>query len=133
MLQLTAPRRKTTRRHSNDETFSLFLMGLTIALLLCAPSIPTVRGAQQFEEAQIFFELNHTDGDLGIHASIDGEPWTDLEIEGPGGEELLNIVSHGRLARQAITPLSFESDEPDFEDDEAGGFLSSIPRGPVPL
>ena len=28
-----------------------------------------------FAEAEIFFELNNTDGDLGIHFSIDGEGW----------------------------------------------------------
>lgn len=28
-----------------------------------------------FSEAEIFFELNNTDGDLGIHSSIDGDAW----------------------------------------------------------
>ena len=44
-----------------------------------------------FDEAELFFELNDTDGDLGIHALIDGEPWKKLEIAGPGERELLNI------------------------------------------
>jgi len=34
-----------------------------------------------FDEAQLFFELNNTDGDLGIHALIDGEAWKRLTIE----------------------------------------------------
>jgi hypothetical protein len=28
-----------------------------------------------FDVAELFFELNDTDGDLGIHALIDGEAW----------------------------------------------------------
>jgi len=102
---------------------------LTAALVLAAASIPAVRGAQQFEEAEIFFELNHTDGDLGIHASIDGEPWTDLAITGPGGSTMLNVVSRGRLARQAMTQLFFESEEPDFEDLRPSDFFRRFPEG----
>jgi len=109
--------------------FSLYLMGLTIALLLWAASIPTVRGAQQFEVAEIFFELNDTDGDIGIQALIDGEPWTDLEIDGPGDSTLLNIVSRGRLARQAMTELFFESAEPDFEEERPSDFFRRFPEG----
>ena len=33
-----------------------------------------------FDEAIVFFELNNTDGDLGIHSLIDGEPWKRLEL-----------------------------------------------------
>jgi hypothetical protein len=105
------------------------LVLLIIALLLGGALFPAVRGAQQFDVAQIFFELNHTDGDLGIHASIDGEPWTDLEIEGPGDSTLLNIVSRGRLARQGMTELSFESAEPDFEEERPADFFRRFPEG----
>ena len=42
-------------------------------------------GVIPFNVATIYFELNDTDGDLGIHALIDGEPWKILEIEAPNG------------------------------------------------
>ena len=45
----------------------------------------------EFEVAQIYLELNDTDGDLGIHGLIDGEAWKSLEIEGPGEQELMNV------------------------------------------
>ncbi|GBF29687.1 hypothetical protein MnTg03_01263 [bacterium MnTg03] len=32
-----------------------------------------------FEEGWLFFELSDTDGDLGIHAKIDGDDWKKLE------------------------------------------------------
>lgn len=35
-----------------------------------------------FSVGRVFFQLNDTDGDLGIHAKIDGEPWTRLKITG---------------------------------------------------
>ena len=79
--------------------------------------------------AEIFFELNDTDGDIGIQALLDGEPWTDLEIEGPGDSRLLDIVSRGRLARQGMTELFFESAEPDFEEERPSDFFRRFPEG----
>ena len=53
-----------------------------------------------FEEAEVFFELNNTDGDLGIHSAVDGGPWKKLEMEGPNGRDLLEIKARGRLRRK---------------------------------
>ena len=58
---------------------------------------------QAFAEAELFFELNDTDGDLGIHASIDGGTWTRLTITGPNGRTLLNIASQENLQTQGLT------------------------------
>ncbi|MHC4457759.1 MAG: hypothetical protein ACYS0I_11875 [Planctomycetota bacterium] len=71
-----------------------------------------------FAEANIFFELNNTDGDLGIHALIDGEPWKRLEIEDPRERGMLDIRVKGRLRRQGLTEIFFESAEPPFESDD---------------
>jgi hypothetical protein len=83
----------------------------------------------RFSEAQIFLELNNTDGDLGIHASIDGGPWTDLEIEGPNGRSLLNILSAGKLRSQGLTQLFFESAEPPFDELPPAEFFRRFPEG----
>ena len=112
---------------SKRSSWSLTL--LTVALLLWPVASPTIRGAEQFEEAHLFIELNHTDGDLGIHALVDGEPWTDLRIDGPGDSELLNVVSRGRLARQGMTEVFFETEEPDFEDLRPSDFFRRFPEG----
>lgn len=95
------------------------------ALITAAPTQPS----QRFSEAQVFFELNDTDGDLGIHASIDGAPWTDLEIEGPGGSALFSIVSRGRLRKQGLTQLFFESAEPSFDELDPAEFFTRFPEG----
>jgi hypothetical protein len=71
-----------------------------------------------FDEAMLFFELNDTDGDLGIHAKIDGDAWKELEIEDPRGREILDIRVKGRLRRQGLTEIAFESAEPPFESDD---------------
>jgi hypothetical protein len=108
------------------------LVLFTMAPVLAAATL--LSGAQadpppQFTEAEIFVELNDTDDDLGLHASIDGGPWTNLEIEGPGDRELLSIVSRGRLRSQGMTQLSFESAEPNFEDLSPAEFFRRFPEG----
>ncbi len=82
-----------------------------------------------FPVAQLFFELNHTAGDLGIHGEIDGGPWTSLEIEGPGDRKLLSLVSRGRLRAQAMTQLAFESAEPNFAELDPADFFRRFPEG----
>jgi len=82
-----------------------------------------------FAVASIFFELNDTDGDLGIHALIDGEPWKKLEIETPKGREILDISVRGRLRRQGLTEIFFESAEPVFGDLPPEVFFRRFPEG----
>ena len=91
-----------------------------------------------FDEAFLFFELNDTDGDLGIHGKIDGGPWGKMEIEGPNERTLLKVRARGRLKNQGMTELFFESAEPCFpsdpecEEDEAlepEEFFARFPEG----
>lgn len=82
-----------------------------------------------FDEAEIFFELNDTDGDLGIHALIDGEPWKRLEIEDPRERRMLNVYVRGRLRRQGLTEIFFESAEPTFGELPPRRFFRRFPEG----
>ena len=82
-----------------------------------------------FEEAEVFFELNNTDGDLGIHSAVDGGPWKKLEMEGPNGRDLLKIKARGRLRRQGLTQLFFESAEPTFDELDPAVFFARYPEG----
>lgn len=85
--------------------------------------------SQPFAVAELFVELNDTDSDLGLHASIDGGTWTSLEIEGPHERQLLGIVSKGRLRSQGLTQLAFESAEPTFEELDPQDFFRRFPEG----
>ena len=85
--------------------------------------------SQPFAVAELFVELNDTDSDLGLHASIDGGTWTSLEIEGPRERQLLGIVSKNRLRSQGLTQLAFESAEPTFEELDPMDFFRRFPEG----
>ncbi len=82
-----------------------------------------------FDEAELFFELNDTDGDLGIHALIDGEPWKRLQIEDPRERKMLNVYVQGRLRRQGLTEIFFESAEPTFDELPPRRFFRRFPEG----
>lgn len=107
------------------------LVVIPLALGLLGP--PIVAGheppAEPFDVSELFLELNHTDGDLGLHANLDGGGWTTLEIEGPRDRPLLGILTTGALRRQALTQLSFESTEPDFDEVDPAVFFRRFPEG----
>lgn len=83
-----------------------------------ATSHPVDEQEAPFDVAELYFELNNTDGDLGIHSLIDGEAWQRLEIEDPSENVLLQVRAASRLRRQGLTELFFESAEPPFESDD---------------
>ncbi len=119
---------------TNDKTWRIALAAAAaIALLLIAP--PTGRADDEDEEeipfdvASIYFELNNTDGDLGIHAMIDGGPWKRLAIEMPNERENLQIRLRNRLRKQGLTELFFESAEPPFEELDPEVFFKRFPEG----
>lgn len=83
----------------------------------------------EFDVADIYFELNDTDEDLGIHALIDGEAWKYLAVEDPNGRKMLNVFVRGRLHRQGLTEIFFESAEPTFDDLDPVDFFLRFPEG----
>lgn len=82
-----------------------------------------------FAEANVFVELNDTDGDLGIHALIDGEAWKLIEIEDPDERVILRVRGSGRLRQQGLTELFFESAEPSFDELAPEEFFERFPEG----
>jgi hypothetical protein len=106
-----------------------FLLAAVATLSLSAEARQGQPGRAQFEEAELFLELNDTDGDLGIHSSIDGGVWTELTIEGPGERRLMSLVSGGKLRAQGLTQLSFESVEPSFDELAPEQFFQRFPEG----
>ncbi len=85
--------------------------------------------AQELSEAELFFELNDSAGDLGIHSSIDGGPYTTLEIEDPRGRVILWMSAFGRLAQQGLTQFFLESAEPPFSLLAPAVFFQRFPEG----
>ncbi|MGH8242465.1 MAG: hypothetical protein ACRETY_03850 [Steroidobacteraceae bacterium] len=98
--------------------------------LIVSPAGPAQEaGELPFSEAQLYFELNHTDGDLGFHGLIDGDAWKSLEIEGPGEKLLLNVWVRNNLRLQGMTEIFFESDEPSFDELLPAQFFKRFPQG----
>jgi hypothetical protein len=108
-------------------------LALLAALTGLALGGATVAPAAELEEAELFLELNHTAGDLGIHSSIDGGPYTRLEIEDPAGRVILLLGASGRLAKQGLTQLFLESAEPSFDELAPEEFLLRFPEGPYEI
>jgi hypothetical protein len=71
-------------------------------------SAQSPRGKEEipFDEASVFFELNDTDGDLGIHALVDGDAWKFLGIRDTKGRPMLGVSVKGILKKQGLTELS---------------------------
>ncbi|HEX2502214.1 MAG TPA: hypothetical protein VHO73_12230 [Methylomirabilota bacterium] len=106
------------------------IASVTVALgLILGTATASLGQAPSFTEAELFFELNDTDGDLGIHASIDGGPYVMLEIEDPSGREILKVTALGRLFKQGLTQLSLESVEEPFEVLTPTQFFARFPEG----
>ena len=104
---------------------------VAFVLIAATPAIASGGEKVPFDVAEIFFELNHTDGDLGIHGSIDGDAWRRLTIDGPGkhGRSLLNVAAQGRLKQQGLTEVFFESDEPGFDELSPEEFFERFEEG----
>ena len=97
--------------------------------LLAAPAAISAQEERSFSEASLYFELNDSDGDLGIHGSIDGDEWRRLTIEDPNERVILNTNVLGRLARQGLTQFFFESAEPRFDELAPVDFFKRFPEG----
>lgn len=114
---------------------SAFLCLFFLTMLLVVTTVPgSVSWAMNgdeipFDEAELFFELNNTDGDLGIHSSIDGEPYKMLRIKNSKGKTLFLLGAIGSLARQGLTQLFWESAEPTFDELDPEEFFSRFPEG----
>jgi hypothetical protein len=115
------------RRTSKFTVISSAILGL--ALISSGPGVWAEDDGIPFSEAHLFFELNNTDGDLGIHALIDGDAWKKLEIEDPNERKILNVRVGGRLQRQGLTEIFFESAEPQFDELPPQRFFRRFPAG----
>lgn len=106
-------------------------LGTGVAALLVAPAFADSHDEDEipWEVAEVFFELNNTDGDLGIHSLVDGGPWKRLQIEDTKERTILDVKVRGRLRRQGMTEIFFESAEPTFDELAPEAFFDRFPEG----
>jgi hypothetical protein len=103
------------------------LVTMAIAALALGAAAPV--WGLELSETQLYFELNDSAGDLGIHSSIDGGPYVKLEIDDPRDRTILLMSAHGRLARQGMTQFFLESAEPRFSELSPAAFFRRFPEG----
>ena len=128
-----SPRRSSSRWANASACLLSALLAAVLTLGVVtkdARSQPTA----PFEVAEIFFELNDTDGDLGIHALIDGGPWVELTIDdGSKNSVILGVQGQGNVGDPpnplGLTEIFFESAEPPFDELKPGDFFALFPKG----
>lgn len=70
-----------------------------------------------FADAELFFELNSTDNDLGLQLFLDTDDgWKRVRVLDPARRDIILFETGGRLSRLGITELRFESAEPSPEE-----------------
>ncbi len=85
--------------------------------------------AARLDEAEIFFEINDTDGDGGIQVFLDGEGWDEMQMIGPNGDVMFHLLAESSVGMQGITEFSFESAEPSFDEQTLEELLELFPEG----
>ncbi|MEQ8859781.1 MAG: hypothetical protein RIC56_14145 [Pseudomonadales bacterium] len=100
----------------------------TISLWKVAAVVPLLGAAEvsagghsievgEFSEFDPIVEINATDGDVGFHMLLDGDPWRIARVYDPKGRRLISGYAAGPLRRQGITEFFLESAEPLCWDD----------------
>jgi len=103
---------------------------IAMAAVISAPTLAIADDDElEFEEGYVYFELNDTDGDLGIHGKVDGDAWKKVAIEGPGDRKIMDVKAKSGLRIQGLTELFFESAEPTFDELDPEVFFNRFPEG----
>ncbi|NWG91763.1 MAG: hypothetical protein HXY21_04555 [Parvularculaceae bacterium] len=88
------------------------------------------QSAVPFSKHDIYFELNATDGDIGLHGILDGDSWKVATIRGPGGAfNVLRAVPNQASPEFGMTELFFESNEPPLEERSFAELITLFPPG----
>lgn len=129
--------RHTTQKRSDAAQRPRVAAACAAGLLLSASGLSMgvqthgsdYRHVAEYSRAQVLLQLNDTDGDLGFHARIDGEPWQRLVIEAPNHRRIFDVQPRRQLKIQGMTEIAFESHEPPFDELSPDAFFKRFPVG----
>jgi hypothetical protein len=106
------------------------LLAAVAVLILTLGATASAGDVVELDEAEIFFEENATDGDLGIQIFLDGEPWRRVRVISPEGRTIFYVRNGGSVGEIGSTEVFTESAEPGYEDEqERQAFLDLFPEG----
>lgn len=83
----------------------------------------------ELSEAEIFFEENTTDGDLGIQFFLDGDAWDRVSIFTPNLRRMVDVKVKGKIGDIGLTEVFSESAEPSFDELPRDEFLAMFDEG----
>ncbi len=117
------------RRHMR--MLPVFLAAV-VAFVLGAAAPQLSAAEVEFDEAEIFFEFNSTDLDLGIQLFFDAEGWKKVDVAGPDGK-IFKVNNMGSLKEIGSTEVFTESEEPELDEGnleaEMQAFMDLFPPG----
>ncbi len=101
----------------------------SVATAFAAALSTAYAAAPAIKVADVFFELNDTDHDLGIHAKVEADPWNNLQLYNHRRNRLLDIKVEGVLAWEGLNEFAIESSEPNFRYLPPEEFFRRYPEG----
>lgn len=107
----------------------LLFAAIAVARSGSSPGAAAAAKPLELEDATMIIEVNATDGDAGLQAFLDGEPWRSMTISSPEGRKLIDVQNKGRLKNFGLTELFTESNEPPFDELPLKKFKRRFPDG----
>ena len=104
---------------------------LVSALVVTAPIMVAAARAKpvQFADARLIVEVNATDGDAGLQIFVDAEPWKQVTVARPDGQQIVDFRTAGPVDGYGLTELFSESSEPPFTQFPLERFKELFPPG----
>ena len=117
------------RTTSGTRTRGASIAAAVVGTLAAAAAPPQLTAQVLFDDARIRIEVNATDGDAGIQVDLDGDAWESVRILSPDGGRILEVAGRGSVARQGLTELFFEGEEPSFDELSLEELFERFPEG----
>jgi hypothetical protein len=95
----------------------------------CAGEEPPEEETPLMKAAKLLIEHNATDEDTGFQGFADGDPWNELVIIDPDGEQILTVYPENGLFDFGLTELFFETSEPLNDEVPISEVLARLPEG----
>lgn len=95
----------------------------------CTGEEPPEDDTPVIKAAKLLIEHNATDEDTGFQGFADGDPWNELVISDPNGEQILTVYPETGLFDFGLTELFFETSEPPNDEVPVSDVLARLPEG----
>jgi hypothetical protein len=100
-----------------------------VALIVGVTGPDVWAAKKKLEVSRIYWEYNSSANDLGVHVSLDGEDWKQLNIINPEGRTIFEVEGGGPYRMLGMTELFFEGAEPSLDEVPLEDLLALFPEG----